>query len=227
MVLVPKKEMSLQEKLYYCMCIKTNAYRYSYGRQANKTLRDIELPDIVPNWAYSITVGPIKTLVNAKIIPTLKIENWREFKVGDLFNIINGIKYPADWREKGDLPLVSTSASNNGISDYITTRPEKYKNILTVAYSGSVGITFFHKNDVFVGETVFALIPKFDNNVYIAMFLCTIFNFHNKKYGYGRKIIGSRYIFDTIKLPAKGNTPNWTYMENYIKCLPYSDRISH
>ena len=47
-VLTPKNEMSLAEKLYYCMCIKANAYRYSYGRQANKTLSDIELPDIIP-----------------------------------------------------------------------------------------------------------------------------------------------------------------------------------
>lgn len=27
-----------------------NAYRYSYGRQANKTLKDIMIPDDVPQW---------------------------------------------------------------------------------------------------------------------------------------------------------------------------------
>ena len=41
MVLEPKNEMSINEKLYYCMCIRANAYRYGYGRQANKTLKDI------------------------------------------------------------------------------------------------------------------------------------------------------------------------------------------
>lgn len=43
MVLEPKKEMSLKEKLFYCMCIKKNNYRYSYGRQANKTLSELIL----------------------------------------------------------------------------------------------------------------------------------------------------------------------------------------
>ena len=62
-------------------------------------------------------------------------------------------------------------------------------------------------------------------NKYIAMFICTIMNFHNYKYTYGRKIIGTRYINDVIKLPVKNNQPDWEFMENYIKSLPYADRI--
>ena len=52
-ILTPKFEMTLAEKLYYCMCIKANAYKYNYGRQANKTLKDIEIPDSVPEWVAS------------------------------------------------------------------------------------------------------------------------------------------------------------------------------
>jgi len=52
-IFTPKFEMTLAEKLYYCMCIKANAYKYNYGRQANKTLRDIEIPDSVPEWVAS------------------------------------------------------------------------------------------------------------------------------------------------------------------------------
>lgn len=54
MVLQPNKELTLPEKLYYCMCIQANAYRYSYGRQANKTLREIDLPDNIPTWVESV-----------------------------------------------------------------------------------------------------------------------------------------------------------------------------
>ena len=43
-VLTPKEEMTLEEKLFYCMCIKNNAYKYDYGRQANKTIEYLELP---------------------------------------------------------------------------------------------------------------------------------------------------------------------------------------
>ena len=167
------------------------------------------------------------------------------FEIGKLFDIKNGMKYPSDMREGGNLPLVSTSALNNGVSDYIKYRDDStYKNILTVAYSGSVGATFYHKNEVFVGETVFALIPKYSSNIYNGMFISFILNYHNKRYSYGRKIIGSKYGKDVIKLPIcyeddgetpvidtthkyskEGYIPDFKFMEEYIKSLPYGDRL--
>ena len=38
-ILYPKEEMSLSEKLYYCLCIEENKYRFNYGRQADRTFR--------------------------------------------------------------------------------------------------------------------------------------------------------------------------------------------
>lgn len=51
----PLKEMTLEEKLYYCMCIRANKFRYNYGRQANRTLRDIMLPakETIPAWVQT------------------------------------------------------------------------------------------------------------------------------------------------------------------------------
>lgn len=148
----------------------------------------------------------------------MNTNNWKEFKIGDLFTLKNGIKYPSYDREPGDLPLISTTDQNNGVSDYIKDRPEKYKNILTVAYSGSVGATFYHENYVFVGETVFGLIPKFELNKNIGLFLCTILRKHNEIYTYGRKIIGTRYVNDVIKIPATSSgEPDWNFMDRFIK----------
>jgi hypothetical protein len=54
--LKPLQEMSKVHLLYYCMCIRANAYRYSFGRQANRTLRDIELPNPkkIPAWPEGV-----------------------------------------------------------------------------------------------------------------------------------------------------------------------------
>lgn len=46
--LVPKRQMSAAEMLYYSMVIKANRYRYSYGRQANKTFKHILIPEHMP-----------------------------------------------------------------------------------------------------------------------------------------------------------------------------------
>lgn len=48
----PLVKMSIEQKLYYCMCIRANKYRFNYGRQANRTLKDIPIPVIaeIPTW---------------------------------------------------------------------------------------------------------------------------------------------------------------------------------
>lgn len=48
----PKISMSVAQKLFFCMCIRSNKFRFNYGRQANKTLRELLIPDIseVPDW---------------------------------------------------------------------------------------------------------------------------------------------------------------------------------
>lgn len=50
--LTARTEMTDSQKLYYCACIRANRYRYSYGRQANKTLKDLLIPAMteIPEW---------------------------------------------------------------------------------------------------------------------------------------------------------------------------------
>lgn len=43
-VLTPKQKMSDAVKLFYCLCLRKNKFRYSYGRQANETLPDLQIP---------------------------------------------------------------------------------------------------------------------------------------------------------------------------------------
>ncbi|HDR8932745.1 TPA: restriction endonuclease subunit S [Burkholderia vietnamiensis] len=55
-VLTPPADMPLSEKLYYCLCIEKNRHRYgAFGREANRTLRTLLLPDRgeVPAWVSS------------------------------------------------------------------------------------------------------------------------------------------------------------------------------
>ena len=47
-VLVPKIKMSVIEMLFYAKCISANKYKYNYGRQANKTLKNILIPSQIP-----------------------------------------------------------------------------------------------------------------------------------------------------------------------------------
>jgi hypothetical protein len=54
--LKPKEELSVEELLFYCVCIRENRFRYSYGRQANRTLKELPIPSrqSIPSWVYGV-----------------------------------------------------------------------------------------------------------------------------------------------------------------------------
>jgi hypothetical protein len=57
-VLKPLTDMTLDVKLYYCLCIEANRFRYStFGREANRTLHTLLIPKIesIPSWVNGTT----------------------------------------------------------------------------------------------------------------------------------------------------------------------------
>ena len=64
-VLTPLYNMSLDEKLYYCLSIEANRFRYStFGREANRTLKHLLVPtrESVPSWVDGATPKAIEAL---------------------------------------------------------------------------------------------------------------------------------------------------------------------
>jgi hypothetical protein len=49
LVLQPKYTFSVLEMMFYAYCIQLNKYKYNYGRQANRTLKDILIPKDMPD----------------------------------------------------------------------------------------------------------------------------------------------------------------------------------
>ena len=89
--------------------------------------------------------------------------------------------------------------------------------------SAVVGYCSYQPLDFSASDHVEKLIPKFKRTKYIAMFLVTIINAEHHRYNYGRKASQSRMREVEIKLPSKPDgTPDFEFMDNYIKSLPYS-----
>lgn len=53
-----KIDLSDQEKIYYCVCLRANKYRFNYGRQANRTLKNILIPsrNEIPDWVKKMNL---------------------------------------------------------------------------------------------------------------------------------------------------------------------------
>lgn len=233
LVLSPKKQMSVVEMLFYSKCISANKYRYSYGRQANKTLKDLLIPKEIPNQILK-KMSDYKVKLNKKLIPkpisnkklNLNIEQWKEFNLTDLFNI-TGSKTTAkkDLEDIGDgiYPNVTTQATNNGVNNFYDVYTEN-GNILTID-SAVLGYCSYQPFKFSASDHVEKLIPKFDMNKYIAMFFVTVLNLEQYRYNYGRKASQTRMKQISIKLPSKDGKPDFEFMENYIKSLNYSKSL--
>ena len=229
--LIPKNKLNERELLYYCMCLKQNAWKYSYGRQANKTLKYLEIPSKqeIPSWVYSLKVNELKNepIISKKI--ELKVKTWKKFKIIDLFDIKKGERLVKEERTKGNIPLVTATSENNGVVDYISYDEFKdskkiFKDKLTIDMFFNM---FYHDYEYFSDDNVHTLIPKNNSlNKYICLFLVTTLKKLRYKYDFGRQVRLQRLDFDEFKLPVDENgNPDWQFMENYIKSLPYSSSL--
>jgi type I restriction enzyme M protein len=156
----------------------------------------------------------------------LNIKNWNEFDINRLFSV-EGSKTTSilelEEYGKGKYPYVTTQATNNGVAGFFNYYTEE-GNVLTID-SAVIGYTAYQPLPFSASDHVEKLMPKFKMNKYIALFLVTILNLEQYRYNYGRKSSQTRIKKLKIKLPAKNGEPDFEYMENYIKGLPYSSSI--
>lgn len=227
MVLEPKRDMTFQEKLFYCMCIQNNAYRYSYGRQANKTLKDIEVPDNAPEWINSTPIAPITTHNISPKLPQQR--QWAEYRMGDLFRFVKGRRLTKADMIEGDTNYLGAISENNGVRQHIQVEPEDISapNCITVNYNGSVGEAFYQAEPFWASDDVNILYADgWEMNKYNALFIVTVIKANRYRFSYGRKWTLEKMKDTILKLPqSEDGTPDFAYMEDYIKALPYGDRI--
>ena len=225
----PKIALTVAEMLYYCYIIEHNKYRYNYGRGANKTFRSILVPsrDEIPN---EIKSRKVKSNFKRKPLSFKKLElktkDWKWFRVGEIFDC-NTTKHAIQQELSfGEMPFVTRSAENNGVSGYVeaTNCIINKSNCITI---GAEGIfAFYQPNDFVTGVKVYTL-RQISLNPYNAIFICTLLNKEVYRYNYGNARILEKIKREKLKLPAIKNAkgeyePDWQWMEDYIKGLPYS-----
>ena len=230
--------------------INQNKYKYNYGRQANKTFRDILLPEVQDLKAFGLTkINPNYKFPKEPLVKCMReVESsrWKWFRYDEIFDIRKGFynKKPES-NANGEIPFIGATDSNNGITSRcdLKTIEETSKtgegvnaplsekifepNCITVSNNGSIGYAFYQPKKFTCTHDVNPLYLKgHELNAYIAMFLCTLIEKDRYRWTYGRKWRPSRMPDSLIKLPIKDNgLPDWEWMENYIKSLPYSRQL--
>ncbi len=153
----------------------------------------------------------------------------KEFDIQDVF-IVRGSKKSFTQHQivTGEYAYITTSNKNNGFfgtSDVYT----EEGNVIT--FDSATDGKCFYQEHAFVGsDHVEILEPKnFELNQYLGLYFITILNMELFRYSFGRKRSQKRMKKDKIYLPyiKEGNedVPDFCRMEEYIKCLPYSQHL--
>lgn len=206
----------------------------------------------VPDWEYMEDViktlhhKPLTTKNKSGKTSELKTNEWKEFILNDIFELKGGFynKKP-EHSEEGNVPFLASTESNNGVTEYYcledieqwdkvggedwTLNKKMFDgNSIAVTVNGSVCNAFYQKDTFTCSHDITVLYLKHHQlNPYIALFLCTVIMQDKYRWSYGRKPhdvkkFGKSYI----NLPVDENeNPDWQFMENYIKSLPYGDRL--
>lgn len=232
-VLRPKSPMTFEQKLYMCISIRHNRFRYSaFGREANRTLRTLLVPELneFPEWIGSFDQSLNKTLAEpAKLQQEieLKSQGWKEFQLQELFDIRKGQRLTKAHMRVGKTPYVGASDANNGITAMVGQEPIHLGGTISVSYNGSVAEAFYQPVPYWATDDVNVLYPKgFKLTPATALFVCTLIRLEKYRFNYGRKWHLDRMRESIIKLPISvDGEPDFDYMESYIRSLPYSSQI--
>ena len=203
-----------------------------------------------PDWQFmedyikSLHYKPLTTKNRPGMAPDLDLHSWKRFYLGKIFDIRKGKRLTAEDQEDGDNIYIGAIDSHNGVANYIAQAPIHAGNTISLSYNGSVGEAFYQPEPYWATDDVNALYSKYDGfNVYIGLFLAATIRQEKYRFSYGRKWTldnmkatdiclpiqygsdGSPVIDETHKYSDAGFIPDWQFMEDYIKALPYGDRI--
>lgn len=233
-VLIPKTDLSLGQKLYYCACIEQNRFRFStFGREANSTFDSLLVPEVADLPPFLKTLD-VSGRFSGAVIPNSRYDlfsvRWEKFRLGELFRIVKGKRLTQANMLEGETPFIGASAKNNGYTNRIGNLENHHPGgLITVSYNGSIAEAFYQPKEFVASDDVNIFYPKFKLNPYLAIFLCTIIFNEKYRFTYGRKwyleLMEESYIWLPSVETSSGVIPNWNFMENYIKSLPFSSNI--
>ena len=206
------------------------------------------------NYIRSLFHKPLTTKNRAGQVFRLDMDEWKDFQVGRLFKMFNGKGITQDEiaDNEGCFAAVQSGEDNNGVIgridlEYCKRMGYTYseKPCLTVARSGTAGYVSFHRDGCVAGDSAkLLLLDESVASISVYLFLQTVLTANRFKYTYGRKVTEKKYMNEWLKLPVKRNNdntyaldttckysdegyiPDWQFMENYIKSLPYGDRLA-
>ncbi|KGI99873.1 MULTISPECIES: restriction endonuclease subunit S [Bacillati] len=210
------------------------------------------IPDwqFMENFIHALHYKPLTTENSVNSAAALNVVNWKSFTIGSMFDLKYGVNLAlnacVESESEEAINFVSRTESNNGVSARVERVPgvePQEAGLITVATGGSVLSTFVQPERFYSGRDLYVLNPKEDRvGLHAKLFLTTVIEANKFKFSYGRQAnkslpdielqlpiqrdeTGNPVIDPTKQYHTDGYMPDWQFMEDYVRSLPYGDRI--
>lgn len=163
----------------------------------------------------------------------IDISTWKEFRVGDLFDIKPtkhyGLTNAKLFSEEGMIPVIVNSSYNNGVGGYVNLEPTEDGNIITFSDTTSAQ-AIFYQSDAFIGYSHVQGMYPLENLWSKESLIFFLAVFKKKAFDLGFDYVNkfNRRLAEEIvvKLPTTNEgLIDFGYMEQYIINLTVEKRI--
>lgn len=153
----------------------------------------------------------------------LSNHKWEWINLTDLFDYRKGKRLTKADSIDGEVPLVTAGESNQGVNRFVDNDMDIFSNSITI---DMFGFSAYRGYGFCCDDNILVLTPKNSMSKYAMMFIVSLINQDQYKYAYGRQYRQKTLLKHKIKLPVDLNgNPDWQFMEDYIKTLPYSANL--
>ena len=144
----------------------------------------------------------------------LSDREWKEFRIGDLFDNFHGKRLTNANRKTGNIPFLTASEINQGVSAFLKNEKlDKYKDSITIDMFGHV---FFHNYECSGDDNIYFFISEKLSNT-IKRFISQCMQNSCYRFSYGKQFRQKFADKLIILLPVSENgKPDFDFMENYI-----------
>ena len=151
---------------------------------------------------------------------SLKNREWKEFKIGDIFNVGTGANVPKKYLKKGNIPRISATEQNNGIVEF--TEKSNHKNFRTNINFISVsflGAVFYHKLTASLDMKIHTVqLKNRVFNKYLAEFIVHTLKRSVGNTSYGNQVSSTDLPNKKVFLPINSQgEPDYEFMEAYMR----------
>ena len=242
-IVLHNDKLTVNAGLFLVAVISKLHQKYSYNDKVSAfklKQENIKLPiDSLgnPDWQYMDEyIAKLATQAHTNIsllrqqqkkAPTVNIDRWKEFKISDIYPIIQHprTRSKKDY-EQGSMPFIASGSTNNGIDCYLEPKDKNdYEKADCLTVSPVDGSCFYQSKPFLArgggGSSILILRSKSKLNEAVHIFLATIIT-RKLKENYSFNTMGnSKSIANVkIKLPVtESDEPDWQYMDKYISSI--------